>query len=117
MWANYRALGYRRMIYINTASVFDDVLDQLTAAMGDRPKVTAVLLTCTDETARRCLSQREIGSALDRHLERSAATAREVSSGAPHWVHRLPTDDRSVAEIATEITGLVGWLPPDPPDD
>jgi hypothetical protein len=117
MWANYRALGYRRMIYINTASVFDDVLDQLTAAMGDRPKVTAVLLTCTDETARWRLSQREIGSALDRHLERSAATAREVSSGAPHWVHRLPTDDRSVAEIATEITGLVGWLPPDPPDD
>src|SRR5882757_10816453 len=48
MWANYRALGYRRMIYINTVSVLPDVIEQLTAAMGDDPKVLAVLLVCTD---------------------------------------------------------------------
>jgi len=39
MWANYRALGYRRMIYTNTASVFERVLSELTAAMGDSPKL------------------------------------------------------------------------------
>jgi hypothetical protein len=85
--------------------------------MGDVPKVTAVLLTCTDETARRRLSQREIGSALDQHLERSAAMARALSSGAPQWVHRVPADDRSVAEIATEVIGLVGWLRQEPQGD
>ena len=51
MWANYRALGYRRMIYTNTASVFKKVISELTAAMGDDPEITAVLLTCSDATA------------------------------------------------------------------
>jgi ABC-type ATPase involved in cell division len=110
MWATYRDLGHRRMIYTNTATVLEDVMDRLTVAMDDAPKVTAVLLSCTDETARRRLSQREIGSALDRHLERSAEMARALNR-APSWVHRVPTDDRSVTEIATEIIGLAGWLP------
>jgi hypothetical protein len=37
MWGNYRALGYRRMIYINTVSVRASVIDEPTAAMGDSP--------------------------------------------------------------------------------
>ena len=32
MWANYRAIGYRRMIYANTASVLENVIAELTAA-------------------------------------------------------------------------------------
>ena len=39
MWANYRALGYRTMVYANTASVSGDVLSELTAAMGDSPGI------------------------------------------------------------------------------
>jgi len=35
MWGNYRALGYRRMIYTNTVSVRASVIDEPTAAMGD----------------------------------------------------------------------------------
>jgi hypothetical protein len=38
MWANYRTLGYRKMIYTNTASVSGNVLSELTAAMGDSRK-------------------------------------------------------------------------------
>lgn len=34
MWANYRALSYRRLIYTNPACVVEDVSDQLAAAMG-----------------------------------------------------------------------------------
>jgi predicted ATP-dependent serine protease len=68
VWSNYRALGYRRMIYTNTASV--RVMDSLTAAMGDSQHVTAVLLTCRDATARQRLAQREIGGALHAHIER-----------------------------------------------
>ncbi|MDG6105561.1 adenylyl-sulfate kinase [Dactylosporangium aurantiacum] len=107
MWANYRALGYRRLIYTNTVSVRQ--VDALTAAMGDAPHVTAVLLTSTDATARERLARREIGTALRQHVERSDAAARSLEALAPASVHRIPTDGRSVADIATEILALTGW--------
>jgi hypothetical protein len=109
MWANYRALGYRRMIYTNTASVFPDVVDSLTKAMGGEPRVTAILLTCYDRTARDRLAQREIGSMLDWHVDRSATMARRLDDEVPGTVHRVATDGRAVAEIAAEIIGIAGW--------
>ena len=109
MWANYRALGYRRMIYTNTASVLEKVIGELTAAMGDDPQVTGVLLTCSDATARRRLAQREIGSALDWHVERSAQMARRLDRQSPAWVRRVATDERTVADIAAEIISLTAW--------
>jgi hypothetical protein len=111
MWANYRALGYRRLIYTNTVSVLPDVIEQLTTAMGDNPKVFAVLLTCTDITARERLSQREIGSTLDRHLASSADMDARLQAGAADWAHRMPTDSRTVSDIAADIGDLTGWLP------
>jgi len=108
IWANYRALGYRRMIYTNTASV--RVVDDLTAAMGDSPRVTAVLLTCSDATARQRLARREIGGALEPHIERGKMAARELQDLAPDWVHRVSTDDRTVADVAAEVVGLAGWI-------
>ncbi|MGY2032662.1 ATPase [Nocardia gipuzkoensis] len=115
MWTNYRALGYRRMVYTNTASVLDEVVDQLIAAMGDSPTVVGILLTCTEETARQRLSQREIGSALDAHLERSADMAHRLDIGCRPGVHRVVTDGRAIAEIAAEIIRLSGWLPRESP--
>jgi hypothetical protein len=111
MWANYRSLGYRRMIYTNTVSV--RVVDQLTGAMGDDPGVTAVLLTADDATARQRLGKREIGTALDWHVERSDLMARELDRTIPGWVHRVPTDGRRVADIAAQIIGLTGWTTED----
>ena len=107
MWGNYRALGYRRLIYTNTVSV--GVVDELTAAMGDNPSITAVLLTSSDTTARLRLGQREIGSALQPHIERGMVFARELEERAPSWVHRVNTDNRAVADIAAEIIDLTGW--------
>jgi hypothetical protein len=109
MWANYRALGYRRMIYTNTASVGPKVLRELTTALGDDPLVTAVLLTCGDETARQRLAQREIGSELEWHIKRSDLMARKLERRAADSVHRVATDGRQVADIATQIIGLTGW--------
>ena len=109
MWANYRALGYRRMIYTNTASVIGRVIGELTAALGDDPRVTAVLLTCSDATARHRLSQREIGTALDWHVERSDLMARRLDERSPGWVQRVATDGRTIAGIAAEVIGLAGW--------
>ncbi|RDI50004.1 hypothetical protein [Nocardia mexicana] len=109
MWSNYRALGYRRMIYTNTASVLPAVADKLTAAMGDAPTAIGILLTCTDESARHRLSQREIGTALDRHLHRSTCMAEKLNREAPPWVHRIPTDHRPIPDIATQILTHTGW--------
>jgi deoxyadenosine/deoxycytidine kinase len=109
IWANYRAADYRRMIYTNTASILKKVISELTAAMGDRPHVTAVLLTCSDATARQRLARREIGSELDWHIERSAKMARRLDSLAPAWVHRVTTDSRTITDIAAEVIALTGW--------
>lgn len=107
MWGNYRALGYRRMIYTNTVSV--RFVADLTAAMGDSPRVTAVLLTSSDATARERLAGREIGTALRQHIERSDAAARDLDGSVPAWVRRVATDGRTVADIAAEIIKLTTW--------
>jgi hypothetical protein len=111
MWTNYRALGYQRVIYTNTASVLEKVIAELATALGDQPAITAVLLTCSDATARQRLVRREIGTGLDRHVERSAKMARELDAGSPNWVHRVSTDARTTTEIAAKIIGLTEWLP------
>ncbi|PXX60433.1 hypothetical protein DFR70_110275 [Nocardia tenerifensis] len=112
MWQNYRALGYRRLVYTNTASVLPEVIGELTAAMGDTPSVTAVLLTCDDRTARARLAQRENGIELRRHIERSMAMSRELSAAAPSWVHVVDTTDRSPEEVAAQVVALTGWSNP-----
>lgn len=113
MWNNYRALGYRRLIYVNTVSV--RFTGGLAAAMGDHPQVIAVLLTASDATARQRLSRREIGTALQRHVERSDVAARELTELCPSWVHRVATDGRPVADIAAELIARTGWAGPGPP--
>jgi hypothetical protein len=107
IWANYRDLGYTRLIYTNTASV--TFTDPLASAMGDSPDVTAVLLTATDSTVSRRLAAREIGGALEAHYDRSVEAPTWLEREATPWVHRLPTDDMPVASIAQIVT-FAGWL-------
>ena len=109
MWANYRALGYRRIVYVNTASVLGNVMGALTAAMGDNPGVTAVLLTCSDATAHQRLAQREIGTQLSWHISRSHLMVRKLEQHAPSWVYRVPTDGRGIPDLAAEVISLTGW--------
>jgi hypothetical protein len=108
MWANYRALGYRRLVYTNTVSV--RFAGDLTRAMGDDPQVTAVLLTASDGTARERLGRREIGLGFDLHVERSDRAARELDALTPAWVHRVPTDGRTVADVARTALALTDWV-------
>lgn len=107
MWRNYRELSYFRLIYTNTAAV--TFTEPIVEAMGDAPTVLAVLLTATDTTTKARLVSREIGRELDLHVRRSAQAAEWLESVAPEWVHRVPTDSRTVGEIAEEIIGLAGW--------
>lgn len=112
IWHNYRALGYQRLIYINSASVLPDITDELIAAMGDSPTVCAALLTCSDAIAAQRLTQREQGSALDRHLRNSATTAALLADSVSDCVHVISTDQRPVADIAIQILATARWLPP-----
>ena len=107
MWANYRELGFRRLIYTNTVSILE--VSALTAAMGDSPSVTSVLLRASDETAAERLSQREFGTSLELHLNRSATAATRLDIEAPDTVHRIPTDGRTPSTIAQQILDLSGW--------
>jgi len=60
-------------------------------------------------TARQRLAQRDIGSELDWHIERSDLMARRLTKRAPAWVHRVITDSRAVTDIAAEVIALTGW--------
>lgn len=111
IWANYRALGYNRLIYTNTVSVLPTVMESLLEAMGRDVDAVAILLTCTEETARKRLSRREQGSELTRHIGSSRQMAVTLEADCPSTVHRVPTDDRSVGSVAADVVRLTGWLP------
>jgi hypothetical protein len=107
LWHNYAALGYRRLIYTNTVSVLEP--DLITRAMGGAPRVISVLLTADEATARHRLGAREIGSQLDAHLARSAAMARHLEANAPPSVARIPTEGRSVGDVARDVISVAHW--------
>ncbi len=108
VWSAYRDLGHRRLVYTNTVS--PQYADDLAAAMGDSPRVTAVLLTADDDTARERLAQREHGAELAAHVARSDAAARALERGCPPSVHRVGTAGRTPDEVARGIAALAGWL-------
>ncbi|MEV4800879.1 hypothetical protein AB0K18_12795 [Nonomuraea sp. NPDC049421] len=109
VWANYAALGYRRLIYTNTVSVLE--ADLITRAMSGGPvRVIGVMLTATDATVAERLGGRERGSGFEEELHRSTRGARLLEREAGDWVARVRTDSRSVAEIAEEIAAFTGWL-------
>jgi gluconate kinase len=112
MWRTYTKAGYTRLIYTNTACVRADVIKALLEAIGETPLVHGVLLTGTRSTVAERLGKREIGSALELHIERSQPAAAELGQMAPAWVRRSATDGRSVADIARDIAAGVRWATP-----
>jgi hypothetical protein len=77
--------------------------------MGDRPRVTSVLLRASDEATAQRLAVREHGASLELHLERGARMAPLLDTQAPVHVRRVDTDGRTPHAIALEIAGLIGW--------
>ena len=113
MWTNYQAIGYSRLIFTNTVSVLQ--IPSLVAALGTAIRPFGVLLTATDATAAQRLAQREIGTALAEHIERSNLAAARLD--AARTVYRVATDHRSVADIASEILAAAGWTDRGHPND
>ncbi|MCV7358151.1 ATPase [Mycolicibacterium fluoranthenivorans] len=111
MWENYLALGYRRLIYVSTMSVLPAVTDGLIAAMDNGTTVFGALLTCSEQTALRRLSRREVGSTLDVHVRSSASTAQLLAEAASGHIQAFDTDQYSVIELAMRILHAADWLP------
>lgn len=108
VWSNYAALGHHRLLYTNTVSILEEPM--IRRAMGGRTsRVTCVLLTAEEATVRQRLTQREIGSQLPAHIERSLKKARRLDEAAPPGTVRIPTDGRSVQDIATRVLEAAGW--------
>lgn len=109
MWATYRTLGHHRLVNVNTSIVLGAAM--VTRAMGGRAHARGVLLTTGEATIRTRLGAREIGSTLQRHLDRSAAAAIRLDAEAPEWTVRVATDGRTLTEIAHQIIATTSWLP------
>lgn len=112
LWRNYRAIGHRRLIYVNTASLLEPQM--IARAMGARAleeiDLVAVELTARDETVSARLAAREVGSALVWHLERSRQMAQVLAEQAPSTTLRVSTDDRDVISVASEVIDLSRWV-------
>lgn len=102
----FAAEGYRRCVYAQTASVVDFGL--VTEALGN-VRLHGALLTASEATCIARLSQREIGSDLDRHMVSTRQMAAYLEREAPGWVTRVPTDERKVTEIARSVIELTHW--------
>ncbi len=108
VWANFAALGQHRLIYTNTVSILEEPM--FTRAMGGGAiRTTCVLLTAEEVTVRKRLAQREIGSELAVHIERSLRMARHLGEEAPAHTVRIPTDGRSVQDIARRVLRAAAW--------
>ncbi|MFB9907665.1 AAA family ATPase [Allokutzneria oryzae] len=110
VWANYARLGYRRLIYTNTASVLSETAGMFERAMGSGTRMVRVLLTASDATARERLMGRELGSEMEREFENSVRKARLLDRHAPTDTVRVVTDVRPVVDIAREVVAATGWV-------
>ncbi|TPQ18335.1 hypothetical protein [Streptomyces sporangiiformans] len=108
VWSNYAALGQHRLIYTNTVSVLEGPMVSR-AMCGGEIKVTRILLTAAEATVRQRLAQREIGSQLHAHIERSLRMARHLDEEAPAGTVRIPTDSRPVQDIAIRVLQAADW--------
>ncbi len=109
LWAGFRELGYHRLVFTNTVSVL--MTTQLAAAMGDDPRVTAVLLRAGDDTTAGRLARRAGGAVPQAQLAHSTATAGRLDAAVADTVTRVDTDDRTPRAVARLLAERTGWLP------
>lgn len=98
--------GYTRCIYAQTAAVVDQ--DLIIAALG-AVHMKGFLLTASEPARTARLTQREIGTDLDRHVSTGARMAEFLDRSAPGWVERIDTDRLGVAAVARMIILKAGW--------
>ncbi|GAB3985698.1 hypothetical protein GCM10029978_099230 [Actinoallomurus acanthiterrae] len=110
IWANFAALGHRRLIYVNTLCVLAETTGMFERSMGGDVRIVRVLLTASDATADARLTGRELGSELQEGLEASMSKSRLLDARVPSDTVRVTTDERSVLDIARDVVTATGWV-------
>ncbi|HEY8652756.1 MAG TPA: adenylyl-sulfate kinase [Dermatophilaceae bacterium] len=106
LWRNYTAVGQHRLIYVNTVSVLE--YEMIIRSLGGAARAIGVILTATDATVLARLANREVGGALERHLQRSSAMAVHLETTASR-ISRISTDGRTVVDVAKDVVEATGW--------
>jgi len=106
LWRNYTAVGQHRLIYVNTVSVLE--YEMIIRSLGGAARAIGVILTATDATVLARLASREVGGALERHLQRSSAMAVHLETTASR-ISRISTDGRTVVDVAKDVVEATGW--------
>ena len=107
IWANYRELGFRRLIFTNTVSVLE--ARSIADAMGDQPRITAMLLQASSSSIELRLGKREQGESLVVHLEKSRVAAARLDAKADPSVQRLDTESLTPHQVALQISTRLNW--------
>ena len=104
LWGVYAAAGHTRLL-LSRVVEDDEQLAIVERAIPDA-RIRLYRLVATPATIEARLRQREIGSGLAWHMERSAEIARSTLGE--------PVDaERGVVEIARDILQRACWLPPE----
>jgi len=91
---------------VNTVSVLE--YEMIIRSLGGAARGIGVILTATDATVLARLTSREVGGALERHLQRSSAMAANLETTASR-ISRISTDVRTVVDVAKDVVEATGW--------
>lgn len=107
VWQNSRRRGSRNLVVPRVVETQDDV-KRISEAAGI-PDPVVCRLTASDQTLLQRVQTREIGSSLEWHEKRSLELS-AVLAKARLEDFSVPTDDRSITEIATQIMRQICWF-------
>ncbi len=108
IWRNCAEAGSRNLII---ADVVEDssTVDALNTCVPDA-SITVVQLSATTETLAERVRQRELGTGLEWHLNRSMELAELLTRPSVPADLRQETDGLSLRDIAASIQSKINWL-------
>jgi hypothetical protein len=110
IWQNYRDLGCNRLILSGVMVFLDEAKKWIARAIPDAD-FTVVRLVASEDTLLKRVERREIGSGIEDQIRRTLKQARRISTLESTGVIELQTDGRTPQDMASELLGLIGWLP------
>ena len=108
VWSAFRARGTDRLLLTGVYLHRPQELAWINRATG-ADRVVLVELTAPDTILEERVVRREIGSGGPSQLERTAAQAQRLAADRSPDTVVVPTGDRSVPAVASEIVALLGW--------
>jgi AAA domain-containing protein len=106
VWANFAAAGAARLILARVVETRDELEAFRQAVPG--AELTVVRLRASDDTLRRRVGGREVGSNRESALRRAVELAKLMDYQAVED-RLVDTDGRSVTDIATEVLRRANW--------